>query len=223
MKCESPYLNLNLGAPTIKFAEENICGWIAQPANTFSNISFIIVALIIFSEIKKRALPKTLYGFPITIFIIGLASFFYHASATFIGQFLDFDAIYVFTAYICFLAFSQKYENRLRLLIIALVVTVLIQSLLLWYIPSIRIVIFALELLGFLVVEFTNNQKDNNIQYLRSALAIFLVSWSIWLLDILHIWDYKPLQHILNGHAIWHIGTSISLYFVYRFKRYPMN
>ncbi len=220
--CLCPYCGFHLGQPTLQFAEQNMCGWIAQPANTISNIAYLFVTLILLIQLRKNTLPWYLYGFPIAYSFIGISSGFYHASSTFVGQFLDFTAIYVFVGYILFLAINKRNWIQTRTLAYMVACSVFLLSTIMWFVPFLRIWLFAIfQIIPFLWLEFTYNRNKNkqkrDVSKLKYAVLIFLVAWAFWWLDILLIWDYKSLQHIINGHAAWHVLTAVSLYFVAQF------
>jgi hypothetical protein len=58
---------------------------VAQPSNAWSNLAYIIASLFILYEVMFKKQPKFLLGFAFSVFLIGISSFFYHASATFVG------------------------------------------------------------------------------------------------------------------------------------------
>ena len=69
----------NFGAPDIKYCENTICSFFSEPANTWSNLGFIIVGLlIIFYRQNKQPYELILYG-P-SVLILGIVSFIYHMS-----------------------------------------------------------------------------------------------------------------------------------------------
>lgn len=214
MSCD-PYPD-NWGKTTIRFAEDNICGWVAQPANTWSNLAYIIFALVMVWEIQKfKILNRIMWGFPITSALIGLTSGFYHASATFIGQFFDFAAIYVFGAYLIYLALNRR-NIRQKYLLTGLGVMIVILLLTLWFLPFLRIYIAFGMLFVLLYVEFTNKVKPATYRNLYIGLSVFALAYGIWLLDQRYIWDIDHVEHFINGHAIWHVLTAVSIYFGYK-------
>jgi hypothetical protein len=163
---------------------------------------------------------KVLLGFPIVLGIIGISSFFYHASATFVGQFFDFSSIYVLSAYLLFLAIYKRKIVATPTLIIGITLLTLFLCTILWFAPMLRIWLFAGQLLAYLILEFTQHKEiKKKIDYkpLYSALGVFVVAWGIWWLDILYIWNDTLTMHWINGHAVWHIFTAISIYFLYQF------
>lgn len=223
----SPY-SQNLGTPTIKFAEDNVCGYIAQPANTWSNLAYLVIALMIASELKKAKNKTVLWGFVPVYAFMGVTSAFYHASATFVGQFFDFGSIYLFAAFILFLALDRLKIFETKKLLWVLSGVTLLMFVLLWFLPVLRIYLFAGQIVVFLWVELgltkseklkVKNEESSNYKFvnLYLALGIFFLAWGFWWLDELYIWKDPATMHFVNGHTLWHVLTAVSLYFVYRF------
>jgi hypothetical protein len=171
--------------------------------------------------IIKKTSSKILLPLPLVFLTIGISSFFYHASATFIGQFFDFFSIYILGSILLF--FSAKPSKILgnKILLTITIVTIFL-GLLLWFVPSLRIPIAFIEPFIVLALERKNKSKYQiDYKYFTTAIKIFIFAFIIWLSDLYMVWDIDWLEHYVNGHAIWHILTSISLWFV--FKHYITN
>jgi hypothetical protein len=130
---------------------------------------------------------------------------------------MDFNSIYIFVFYLILLSIKARYKVSNKILLRSLLFFVIIQSILLWYFPFFRIIILVVDIIIFLYLEFID-KSNKNYKFLYTALTVFLISWVLWWLDILYIWDNKDLQHLINGHSSWHIGTALSLYFLYKYK-----
>jgi hypothetical protein len=220
----SPYSQA-LGKPTIQFAEDNICGFVAQPANTFSNLAYLIIALKIALELKQAKNQTVLWGFVPVYALMGFTSAFYHASATFVGQFFDFGSMYIFSAFILFLAIESLKIWKTKSVLLILSFQTVILLILLWFLPFLRIWLFAIQIFIFLIIQLNHKSKDKtedqvpktNFKNLYLALFWFFTAWTFWWLDELNIWKDVVTMHYFNGHALWHALTAVSLYFVYKF------
>ncbi len=42
-----------LGAPNIKWCEATVCGWISEPANTWSNVLYLALGLIVYLQCRR--------------------------------------------------------------------------------------------------------------------------------------------------------------------------
>ena len=63
------------------FCERELCGWITQPANTWSNLAYIIVgAWLIRLAFREGHRPLAAIG--LIEILIGIGSFFFHMSST---------------------------------------------------------------------------------------------------------------------------------------------
>lgn len=213
---------LFLGEPTIKFAEDNLCGWVIQPANTWSNLTYLVIALLISWDLSKTVnRNKVLWGFPVVASIIGLSSGFYHASATFVGQFLDFASIYILGAYLIYLVLSRRQIKQIHLLyLLGLLISALLLTL--WFFPFLRIWLAFGLLFCLIYLELKSPLKPATFKNLYFALGFLALAFIPWLLDLFYIWDLDSLEHWVNGHAIWHIVNSISIYFGFRHYSQPL-
>ena len=80
--------------PDMKHCEANVAGWIAAPANTWSNLIYVAVGLWILRRASsRRALSAGGLG-PVSI-VVGATSFVFHMSYTFAGQVLDYVGMFV--------------------------------------------------------------------------------------------------------------------------------
>jgi Ceramidase len=208
---------LNLGTPTIQFAENNLSGCIAQPANTFSNIAYLVVAICALYLLRKTKI-KPLYLFPFTFAIIGLSSAFYHASATFVGQFFDFFSIYILGSTLLYFAALPFIKTRQSGLLILLAFLTITLGFTLWFAPYLRIVIAFSELFFLIYLEYLNRKNTSEYRWLFTrALQVFILAFGVWLLDLNYIWDIDWLEHYINGHAVWHVLTAVSMWYVFRY------
>ena len=218
-----PYQNFI--KPTINFCEKNLCSYISQPANTWSNIAFVFVGIFLWLLIRRSTNVLLKLLAPLAI-IMGLASFFYHASYTFFGQMLDLGSMFLFSSYLLIFNLRRLARPVLsgRTLLLIYVIFNAVSIACVYFIRTIHgfnigIPIFALQIIAVLVVEFFIRQQSANyrLTYLAITLVILVVGWGIWLLDYLQIWCDSATFHWVNGHALWHIMTAISLIFVYKF------
>ena len=77
-----PWYKLSsLGLPNVKWCEATRCSWITEPANTWSNLAYIIAGIIIFMMLKPEN-RKTSKWFGATLIFVGFSSFVYHMSYT---------------------------------------------------------------------------------------------------------------------------------------------
>ena len=204
--------------PDACFCEAIRDGVIRQPANTFSSLAFVLVAIVIFRTGRLQGAQVALirlYAF--TLLVIGLGSAFYHASLTFAGQFIDVLGMYLLATLVI-----AHGAARLNLLKGAGVVTAYLGSnlVLAWVLyaaPLLRRYLFALLILTGLGLELRARQRAPvaSSSRLRAALLWLSVGFALWVLDITHL---ACLPHsLVQGHAVWHILGAAASWEMYRY------
>jgi hypothetical protein len=81
--------------PNVDWCEREACAWIVNPADTWSNLAYLLGALAIW-RIARRSGRADLAHFAPACAAVGLASFAYHASYTWLLQFFDFVGMFLF-------------------------------------------------------------------------------------------------------------------------------
>ncbi len=206
------------------FCEEIRPGAIAQPANTWSSLSFVLVGLSVLVSaprrrfanfnttrsnltLKNRAATQLYAG---SLFIIGLGSAFYHASLSFVGQFFDVLGMYLLITFVLLLNFSRL--NKLPRPGFAgwFIILNAVLAYFLIVFPELRRYIFAGLVIAALSWEFLACSKKPAAQnyYLRLAVASFGLGFLIWILDITKILC-EPTSW-LQGHALWHLLGALA-------------
>ncbi len=207
--------------PDIKHCEANLVGWIAAPANTWSNLAYLAVGAWIWRKSAKRdALSAGGLG-PVSI-VVGVTSIAFHTSYTFAGQVLDYAGMYLllgwalarglrragaldergalrFWAGLCAASLAALFAFRAAGL--GIQTTVLVQAL----------ALAALELRLMLV-------KRDAPSYGSFWLMQFLLiaAYACWHLD--HA-DFacRPDDHLFQLHAAWHVLTAAAFVAAWRF------
>ncbi len=204
--------------PTIKYCEDNLCSYITQPSNTWSNLAFIFVGIYLIILNQKDKLKNLRYIGPIAI-LTGIASFLYHASFTFLFQFFDLSSMYLFSTMILSINLRRANfitANNQNLAQLAL----LLSSMGLLYIfKPFGIPIFALQVIIGFGLEFFLFKKSNktfSYSYYKLTIAALAIAFTSWILDFKRI-VCNPMNHLLQGHAIWHIFSSLCFLFLYKF------
>lgn len=209
------------GVPDIKYCEETLCQFISEPANTWSNLSFILVGLLIM--MKRTKAPNEsrfveLYGLN-TIFV-GVTSLLYHLSNNFLTQFVDFLGMYAFFGLLLLgnleILGKLKKEKLLPLYLMSfLPYSLMFFSFRYFGIPvqlsMLIIIIGGLITKGIIFVKLRVDYKK-----LFTALGVFVVAFSCQLADINRI-ACDPQNHWIQFHGLWHIfnGIGMGLLFLY--------
>lgn len=81
--------------PDIHHCETNLAGWIAAPADTWSNLAYLAAGAWLLT--RPRGPGRTLGAIAVAV---GACSFAFHASYTYQGQVLDFAAMFLMTGWL---------------------------------------------------------------------------------------------------------------------------
>jgi len=180
--------------------------YILEPGNTWSNLAFIFCGVFI-TFFLKNIPNKKLISF--SFIFLGLGSFAFHATQTFIGQTLDVFAMYFIVAVFAFSLWKEKFD------IPKFILFNISSLLLLWFIPGFRRWGFLLLVL-FLIVMSIKKLKWN--KYVGLSIASMVVGQILWNLDRLKI--ICDPKFMYNGHFFWHIFSALSaLLFVFNLQK----
>jgi hypothetical protein len=207
------------GLPNVKWCEETLCSVVAEPANTWSNLAYLIVAAVLFFQVRKEP-EKTLRFWAPAAFWVGITSLVYHATVAFLTQVFDFWGMYIYFLLILLLNFvrmgrlsKESFFKTLWGLVFAFTgLTVLIAKL---GLPIQGIVGFLL--LCSLVTEVLATKQGvvkGKHGWFVLTLIFVAVAAGFSASDASRAWCDRT-SHIFQGHAIWHCLGAVALYFSY--------
>jgi hypothetical protein len=214
----------NLVFRPAEFCEESLCAWLRQPANTWTNIGFFIVAIWILRS-ARRDRCEHLRGLVWIVLATGLGSAFFHASETLAGRLFDYGGMYLGAAYMVgvnvrrWLLLGRRAIRRLFWAAAAgPVLLMLIED---------RYAMTLYALIGILCCVFLEvylflRQRRHGMQVHYRWLGAY---WSFFLLGLVFWWLDKerllcrPDNHWITGHGLWHLLCALSFCFVYLFYR----
>lgn len=228
---------------TFHFCELNRIGEaVVQPSNTWSNIGYFTVGFMFLSlgikdhfYEKRSEVSHFLAKYPGFSILLGLStlylfvgSFMYHASVTRIFQKIDQTGIYfTITALMSYNIFKlipilkykgKSYSTHYIIIISALIINVFFYT----FIWQLNVnIVFPILMVTFFIINILNIKKYkgsvNSLGYMKVSLLTLLAAAFIWILDRNHI-GCVPTS-IFQGHALWHLLTATSLFFIYFFYR----
>jgi dihydroceramidase len=197
---------------------------IRQRANTVSSLGFVFSGMLVIAAHKAGRLPF-LYSvvFGLSSIITGVGSAFYHASLTFIGQFLDvlgmfMLAMFMLATFMLVYAIERIWTLRLATTIGLFLTINLFLGWMQFAIPDTRRYAFAIVLIIALLFEaFYRKQNKPNITVntLRLGVGLLAVAYIIWILDNARLLCIKT--SLMQGHAIWHLLGAVSVWFLYEY------
>lgn len=216
-----------LGLPNVKWCEATQCSWITEPANTWSNLGYIVVALLLLWS-ARQGQQKTAKLFGWTALFVGASSFIYHASYTFFFQIFDFIAMFVFVGLLVtlnvrrlgWISESQQATFYFGQLLLFTVVMFIFYALEIAYQSLVLLQILLVGFTEWRVARARQSQRMPGARYgnFFIALATIGVAAGFSLADVTRTFC-DPDNHFIQGHAIWHYLGAISIYFCYRFYR----
>lgn len=200
------------------WCEEQLCSWIREPANTYSNLSYVIIGIMILLNARKYTYPhlKMLGWFSI---VLGIMSGFYHATSSFFGEVLDYSSMFLISSYLVVANLSRLYQWSPKKVALSASVLFAISVIGLVQLRTVGAVFFGIQIWAALIVEFILRKRSATRPVYISlgiSLVLFTVAWGIWNLDT-HRIVCDPTNHIINGHAIWHILTAIAIFYIFKF------
>lgn len=203
------------GLPNVKWCEETLCSVIAEPANTWSNLAYLGVAGWLWWFTRKDE-SRTLRFWAPVAFWVGITSFVYHATVSFLTQVFDFWGMYFFFGLILLLNLlrlgklsPEKLFSTLYFAIGGLTVfTVVIAKLNL----PVQGIVAGLLALVFVTEALASRAAKTPVAhgYFGAALAFIAVAAGFSGADASGL-RCEPQDHLFPGHAIWHVLGSISI------------
>ncbi len=222
----------NVGGGFCEAARE---GMIKQPANTWSNLSFIFFGLLIAYQLSSATFSHannilTRSTFTATFFaslvvFLGQGSMAMHATETITGGVLDMLSMYLLAAFATAYAIQRSFNwNNLNFTITFFSV-VGVCEIAGQYHGQVPIVGYAGNLaFGLFLITAASFESYNafvkHFQITRKygywSIFFLLLGFTVW-----NMWlDGSPLcdpGSLIQGHAIWHICCAIAAYFLFRF------
>lgn len=211
------------GGGSIKYCESTLCAWVVEPANTYSNFAFLIVALLIYKTEKNKSINSFTYTYISLLSFLGLSSFYYHMSNTFFTQLFDYIGMFCIIYWFAALNLLQlKWKKNLVIFCYFSVVFMSIALVLLMANFELNFqLMVAFAAMAFLFSEvITNKHRVTKAVYKNLIIAVlcFIAGHTLSILDMKRIWC-DPDNHWIQGHALWHVLSAVGFYFCYKFIR----
>jgi hypothetical protein len=216
------------------FCERDHGGLVRQPANTASNLGFVIAGLLVAwslgRERMRGRLPRP--GNPMTetrfypgfyalaVALLGPGSMALHASLLWWGSVLDLVSMNVFIGFV----FSYALVRWRGLGVGAFLASFLLLNAVLLAIKLIHghgSAAFGVTAVVSLAIELRIRREGRvtgDGRYLAAAAITFVVAFVVWLGSDNDGWLCDP-DSWLQGHAFWHLGCAGSTAFLYLYMR----
>lgn len=199
--------------------EADLCGWIVHPAEAWSNVAFLVVAvfLVVRHGRADRGLPVA--WLPAIVAAIGLGSFAFHASMIHWLHVADVAAIFVLTAFLLAAYLRDARVIRADRFAAAFVAIVAGGVMLAVVDPRLGWLGILGQALGVVWLArrlpVRGSRRD-----LIAAIALNQAAAAMLWLDKAQVGCVRgPLAHVVQPHSFWHVLSALSLLFVYRYQR----
>ena len=210
------------------FCERAHAGLVTQPANSASNLGFVVAGLLIAWHASSRDAVGHVMSTRVAtvlacvVVLLGPASAAMHATQSAWGGHLDLLSMYLIAGFAAAWAWTRWTRRGTRAFVTAYVACVLACELVgLWPRP-VPVVTYAGNLaFGTLLVTavvlevrlWRRGETSTRFVHGVVALVSMLVAFGIWLLST-HGWC-DP-DSIWQGHAAWHLLCAVAAYWLYR-------
>jgi hypothetical protein len=154
--------------------------------------------------------------------LVGLGSFALHATASFLGQFLDEGSMFLFSGVAVTFALRRLLGWGSARCVACYIALAAVSIALLALVKTSGIPMFALQIATAMIVEVVLwSRRGTNIRYgtLHAVLGLFAVAFFIWALDMTRTVCSTEWSHVVNGHVVWHVLTAACLVPYYQFQR----
>jgi dihydroceramidase len=206
------------------FCEATLGNPIRQPADTYSNLAYVLVGALILAfantghRVNRMSQPAYARLYGIAILAVGIGSTFYHGSLTVVGNWFDVMGMYLVAMFLVLYALVRlRTFSGTRFAIVYAAINAML-GIALVVIPAFKrdvfaaLILIAIALEGLLLIM---QRPRIEVRYWLGALALFATAYVIWILDNTRVWC-DPTSW-LQGHAIWHLlgAGATGLLFVY--------
>jgi hypothetical protein len=192
----------------IQFCEERLSGPIKHPADTWTNIGPLVAGVMILIY-ANRPLERLLGAAALWT---GIASAYFHATDTILGETLDLSGMFMF---ILSIAALQQYRSTQSLSPTALSALVIGGTLILTTLSTLSTVLASPMFAVICVIVIGRGIHDHKLgPWAWAMVGSFVIAWGFWWLDFMHVLCV-PHNHILTGHGVWHLLNGLVFWFAF--------
>jgi hypothetical protein len=202
-----------LGQIPVHYCETNLCTWVVQPANTWSNIGYLIASILIF---RQKSWSPIRTWIALVVLFLFLGSTFYHMSGTYIGRDFDVGGMLLLSAFVLGQTLSRSYNiaPKKTFFLTVGIFLISVPTLHGWIIPG-GGAMFVLQIVLTSLLELIYSRKNpvsaSVIKSLALAVGLFFFALILNLLDMNRIYCL-PDNNVVTLHAIWHLICAYSIY-----------
>lgn len=197
------------------FCEERLCSFVTEPANFWTNIGYLIVAILMIRH-RNQSNRRVKNLFFYSTFTLFIGSSLFHMTSTYWAKLLDVSAMFFLSMTILTLALerysgiSEKKANWFFISGLSLSIVFLV-------VMSFGNVLFGTQILVATVLEWRLKKSGHGLDLKEVGLSILtlLAAFTFWIMDVKKILCY-PGNHILTGHGMWHLLAALAIWIYYK-------
>jgi hypothetical protein len=206
---------------------------LAQPVNTWSCVAFVWVAILMGADSRWLRLqptanalgeqPANAIVFSLALGITGLGSALYHASLTFVGQFMDVLGMYFIATFLIIYQIGRRRRLSAKTVIGVFLIANASLATMLWYAAQARRYVFAVLILAVIGLELGKPSRPTatNPLLFVAAVVVLALGFAVWVLDITR--SVCAPESMVQGHAIWHLAGAFASGLIYLYFRTERN
>jgi hypothetical protein len=210
-----------------EFCETARSGWLKQPANSLSNLGFVVAGVLIGWRAGRPegrlARPGLATSYAVVVVLLGPGSMAMHATQTTLGGHLDMTSMFLVASFAAAYALMRA-AGRGTAFFAGVFVVALLACELVERIPTElpvvmhagNLVFGALLVLTIVIEVRLRRSAPADVRWIWGAVGSIVVAFVVWNLSK----NGAPLCHphsLLQGHAAWHLLCAVSAYCLYRY------
>ncbi len=206
--------------PNLKWCEAQNNSWIMEPANTWSNLAYLLAGAFIAVHSRKFQ-SRAIRSYAWVMIAMGLCSAIYHASFTFVFQILDFFGMYLMTSLMILiqlrrLGWIREAMNPVNFWSLVAGTT----ALTVWcdfyteFPIQAFILVQTLLIIGAEILIYRRSKPKPNLNFFGAGVAFMAIAITFSALDASRVLC-DPDNHWIQGHALWHVFSSIGVTMMY--------
>lgn len=206
--------------PNIDWCEEKLCSLVVTPFNSWTNLAYLLVALLMWLGARNSSQPSLRLFAPATA-VTGITSFVYHQSLNIFCQTLDFLGMYA-CCMLLLMANMQRTHSwapgRRGMIHYWIAVGALTgltaASFLLGIAAQIYVAVLILLIIWTELAQAARSRRYFWLSILAMAAASVLSA-----LDLARV-VCEAANHWFQPHGLWHIMTALAIYLAFLHTRH---
>ncbi len=207
----------------VSFCEPRLDGWIAEPANAWSSMAYVVVGVWLLGR-ALRDKQQVLLLIGLTSSLVGLGSFAFHATVTLYGQFSDESSMFLISGLMLTLSLRRLLGWSSSTSIRVYVALATFSVVLLAVVKTSGIMTFTVQIGSTISLElllaYMAWRRKSSVRYraLFMVLGMYTVASVVWAADLVRAVCEPAIAHYFSGHVVWHVLTALCLAVYYRFQ-----